>query len=102
MSEKNESNVELELTDTSKIDDDALARLGVRRELKREFTSWSTLSFAFSILGCVATIASTFNTPVLLGGPASAVWSWFLGFWGIIMMFHRSSLYSILVQVALR
>ena len=85
MSEKGQLDVDVELRNISDSDDDALARLGVRRELKREFTSWSTFSFAFSVLGCVATIASTFNTPVLLGGPASAVWSWFLGFWGNIM-----------------
>ena len=63
-------------------DDRALEAIGVHRELNREFTSWSTISFALSILGCVASIASTFNTPLLYGGPGAAVWSWFLGSWG--------------------
>lgn len=63
-------------------DDRQLEAIGVHRELSREFTSWSTISFALSILGCVASIASTFNTPLLYGGPAAAVWSWFMGSWG--------------------
>lgn len=32
-------------------DDEALRRLGLRRELRKEFTSFSTLSFALGILG---------------------------------------------------
>jgi hypothetical protein len=63
-------------------DDNVLERLGYKRELGREFTSMSTLSFALSILGCVATIASTVNTPLLSGGPATVIWAWFLGSWG--------------------
>ncbi|KAF8314483.1 APC amino acid permease [Clavulina sp. PMI_390] len=65
-------------------DDKLLEAIGVHRELSREFTSWSTISFALSILGCVASIASTFNTPLLYGGPAAAVWSWFMGSWGCL------------------
>ncbi|EPQ52255.1 APC amino acid permease [Gloeophyllum trabeum ATCC 11539] len=63
-------------------EDARLRKLGVRRELKREFTKFSTLSFALGILGCSASIASTFNTPLLLGGPGTAIWAWFLGSFG--------------------
>ena len=31
-----------------------------------------------------ATIASTINTPILLGGRAVAIWAWFLGSFGCI------------------
>lgn len=59
-----------------------LLRLGYRQEFKREFTNLSTISFAFSIMGCTSSIASTFNTPLLSGGPASVVWCWFIGTFG--------------------
>ncbi|KAL5476691.1 TPO5_3 [Sanghuangporus weigelae] len=65
-------------------EDAKLQQLGIRRELRREFTNFSTISFALGILGCSASIASTLNTPLLLGGPATAVWAWFLGSFGCI------------------
>ena len=85
-------------------EDERLHQLGIRRELRKEFTNFSTISFALGILGlarlhfptrtslifvlslysCSASIASTFNTPILLGGPATAVWAWFLGSFGCI------------------
>lgn len=79
-------------------DDKHLEAMGVHRELNREFTSWSTISFALSILGCVASIASTFNTPLLYGGPAAAVWSWFMGSWGAHFSFPTSFRYRSLVR----
>ncbi|TDL24584.1 hypothetical protein BD410DRAFT_801917 [Rickenella mellea] len=84
-------------------DDERLKQLGIRREMKREFTNFTTISFALGILGwgnnpstlmsegipdyfpwirCSASIASTFITPLLLGGPATAIWAWFLGSFG--------------------
>ncbi|KZO92533.1 amino acid transporter [Calocera viscosa TUFC12733] len=63
-------------------EDEELERLGYKHELRREFRSWSTISFATSIQGCVATIASTINTPLLLGGPATTIWAWFFGSFG--------------------
>ncbi|KZT40899.1 amino acid transporter [Sistotremastrum suecicum HHB10207 ss-3] len=60
-------------------DDKRLETLGIHRELQKEFTNFSTTSFAFGIMGCAATIASTFNNPILLGGPTTAVWAWLLG-----------------------
>ena len=37
------------------------------------------ISFAFSIMGLCSSIATTFNTPLTLGGPASVTWCWILG-----------------------
>ena len=60
-------------------DDDALQALGYVSSFRREFSNLATISFAFSILGVCSSIALTFNTPLLLGGPASVTWCWFLG-----------------------
>lgn len=61
-------------------DDAALMhRMGHRSEFAREFKSFSTISYAFAIMGLVSSIATTFNSPLTLGGPASAVWAWFMG-----------------------
>lgn len=65
------------------LDDDAeLARMGYKSEFTREFTNLGTISFAFSIMGVCSSVTSTFDTPMLLGGPASVVWCWFMGFCG--------------------
>ena len=45
-------------------------------------TSWLMslqISFAFSIMGLCSSIATTFNTPLTLGGPASVTRCWILG-----------------------
>ncbi|ORY82902.1 amino acid permease [Leucosporidium creatinivorum] len=60
-------------------DEADLARMGYKQEFAREFTNLSTISFAFSIMGVASSVATTFNTPFLSGGPASVVWCWFLG-----------------------
>ena len=62
-----------------KDDDEELRALGYAPSFRREFSNLATISFAFSILGVCSSIASTFNTPLLLGGPASVTWCWFLG-----------------------
>jgi len=65
---------------TTILDDDAaLAELGYKGSFKREFSNLATISFAFSIMGLVSSVATTFNTPLLTGGPASVVWCWILG-----------------------
>ena len=48
-------------------------------EFMREFTSFSTFSYAMSIFGVCSSVAVTFSTPLLLGGPASVVWCWAIG-----------------------
>ncbi|GAA6019636.1 hypothetical protein JCM10207_006950 [Rhodosporidiobolus poonsookiae] len=60
-------------------EDDRLAALGYKPEFAREFSNLSTLSFALSIMGVCSSVASTLNTPLLSGGPASVVWCWFIG-----------------------
>ncbi|PWN46636.1 amino acid transporter [Violaceomyces palustris] len=62
-------------------DDDAelAARMGYKSEFAREFKSFSTISYAFAIMGLVSSVATTFNSPFTLGGPASTVWTWFIG-----------------------
>ncbi|KAF9784694.1 APC amino acid permease [Thelephora terrestris] len=62
------------------IDDDRkLEELGYIPSFKREFSNLATISFAFSIMGLCSSVATTFNTPLLLGGPSSVTWCWILG-----------------------
>ncbi|KAL0952386.1 hypothetical protein HGRIS_006663 [Hohenbuehelia grisea] len=60
-------------------DDRELEAMGYVPSFKREFSNLATISFAFSIMGLCSSIATTFNTPLLLGGPASVTWCWILG-----------------------
>lgn len=82
---------------SSEDDDDArlLARIGYKQvclgprwrnfivdfsqELRREFTKWSTVSYAISILGVLGSQPATYGVPITVGGPATAVWAWFIG-----------------------
>lgn len=66
----------IELSDD---DDKELVALGYKPSFKREFSNLATISFAFSIMGLCSSVATTFNTPLLLGGPATVVWCWILG-----------------------
>lgn len=66
-------------TDHRDEDDKKLEALGYVPSFKREFSNLATISFAFSIMGLCSSIATTFNTPLLLGGPASVTWCWILG-----------------------
>ncbi|KAL2014095.1 hypothetical protein VTN00DRAFT_1620 [Thermoascus crustaceus] len=63
------------------VDDDErlLARIGYKQELRREFSKWSTVSYAISILGVLGSVPATFGAPLEAGGPATAVWCWFFG-----------------------
>ncbi|GJJ09317.1 hypothetical protein Clacol_003539 [Clathrus columnatus] len=60
-------------------DDIQLAAQGYTPSFKREFSNLATISFAFSIMGLCSSVATTFNTPLLFGGPSSVVWCWILG-----------------------
>lgn len=82
-------------------DDLQLAAQGYAPSFKREFSNLATISFAFSIMvrfllfflvvlsffsepvyhfqGLCSSVATTFNTPLLFGGPSSAVWCWIIG-----------------------
>lgn len=60
-------------------DESLLARIGYKQELRREFSKWSTISYAISILGVLGSVPATFGAPLSAGGPATAVWCWLLG-----------------------
>ncbi|KAH7909898.1 APC amino acid permease [Hygrophoropsis aurantiaca] len=60
-------------------DNKELEALGYVPSFRREFSNLATISFAFSIMGVCSSVASTFNTPLLLGGPSSVTWCWILG-----------------------
>ncbi|KAK5107681.1 hypothetical protein LTR62_000916 [Meristemomyces frigidus] len=61
-------------------DERLLARIGYKQqELRREFTKWSTVSYAISILGVLGSQPATYGVPISVGGPATAVWAWFIG-----------------------
>jgi hypothetical protein len=47
--------------------------------LQRHFSRWSTVSYAISILGVLGSVPATFGAPMSSGGPATAVWAWFIG-----------------------
>jgi len=52
------------------------AEFGYQPVFKREFGYFSAFSFAVSISGTFATIATTFSYPLYAGGSAAAVWCW--------------------------
>ncbi|KXS99395.1 hypothetical protein AC579_8801 [Pseudocercospora musae] len=60
-------------------DERLLAQIGYKQELRREFTRWSTISYAISILGVLGSQPATYGVPISVGGPATAVWAWFIG-----------------------
>jgi len=37
------------------------------------------VSYAISILGVLGSVPATFGIPIMAGGPATAVWCWFIG-----------------------
>ncbi|OWB54785.1 hypothetical protein B5S28_g640 [[Candida] boidinii] len=57
----------------------ALAKLGYKQEFSRNYNFLSTFSFALSISGLMGTISITYMYPLWAGGPAAAVWCWFVG-----------------------
>ncbi|KAL7274935.1 polyamine transporter tpo5 [Rhizina undulata] len=74
------SDVEVATMATIQDDDERmLLRIGYKQELRREFTKWSTVSYAISILGVLGSVPATFSVPITSGGPATAVWCWFFG-----------------------
>ncbi|EEQ30594.1 amino acid permease [Microsporum canis CBS 113480] len=60
-------------------DERLLARIGYKQEMRREFSKWSTISYAISILGVLGSVPATFGQPLSAGGPATAVWCWLIG-----------------------
>ncbi|MCJ1382102.1 hypothetical protein MMC17_005214 [Xylographa soralifera] len=54
-------------------DERLLAQIGYRQEFRREFNRLSTISFAISILGVLGSVPATIGSPLMAGGPATAV-----------------------------
>ncbi|KDQ51768.1 hypothetical protein JAAARDRAFT_62297 [Jaapia argillacea MUCL 33604] len=59
-------------------DDAKLAELGYKAEFKREFSLIETVAFAFSIMGVVASVSSTFSFPLVSGGHVGMVFGWLI------------------------
>ncbi|KAH7890929.1 amino acid/polyamine transporter I [Phlebopus sp. FC_14] len=59
-------------------DDVLLAELGYKSEFKREFSMIETIAFAFSIMGVVASVSSTFSFPLYSGGHVGMIWGWLI------------------------
>lgn len=79
MDEKKNISETTSVSSTTDEDDRELVAMGYKPSFKREFTNLATISFAFSIMGLCSSISTTFNTPLLAGGPASVTWCWILG-----------------------
>lgn len=56
-------------------DNELLAQIGYKPELKRRFSTLQVFGVAFSIMGLLPSIASVLGT-ALLAGPAGAIWGW--------------------------
>ncbi|KAM9923429.1 hypothetical protein OXX59_005189 [Metschnikowia pulcherrima] len=61
----------------SSSDNDLLAQIGYKPELRRQFTAIQVFGVAFSIMGLLPSIASTLGI-ALLAGPAGAIWGWLI------------------------
>ncbi|GEQ68288.1 hypothetical protein JCM33374_g1955 [Metschnikowia sp. JCM 33374] len=58
-------------------DNELLAQIGYKPELKRRFSTVQVFGVAFSIMGLLPSIASILGT-ALLAGPAGAIWGWLI------------------------
>ncbi|QBM90960.1 gamma-aminobutyrate transporter, ACT family [Metschnikowia aff. pulcherrima] len=58
-------------------DNELLAQIGYKPELKRRFSTIQVFGVAFSIMGLLPSIASILGT-ALLAGPAGAIWGWLI------------------------
>ncbi|OAX37235.1 amino acid transporter [Rhizopogon vinicolor AM-OR11-026] len=74
----NTASVKNHPTPTRNEDDTVLAELGYKAEFKREFSMIETIAFAFSIMGVVASVTSTFSFPLVSGGHVGMVWGWLI------------------------
>ncbi|CAL9729837.1 GABA-specific permease [Monosporozyma unispora] len=62
---------------TATSDNQLLAEIGYKQELKRQFTPLQVFGIAFSIMGLLPSIASVMGGG-LAGGPVTLVWGWFV------------------------
>ncbi|ODQ46813.1 hypothetical protein PICMEDRAFT_11781 [Pichia membranifaciens NRRL Y-2026] len=56
-------------------DDDLLAKIGYKQELKRRFSTFQIFGIAYSIMGILPSVSSLLGT-ALAAGPGGAIWSW--------------------------
>lgn len=68
----------IQLDDLNDADRALAEKFGYKPVFKREFGYLSTFSFAVSISGLFATIATTFLYPIEAGGASAAVWCWLI------------------------
>ncbi|KAK3329871.1 amino acid/polyamine transporter I [Apodospora peruviana] len=64
---------------TSEDADKTLEALGYTPVFKREFSKWSSFSFAMSISGVYGSLMSTWIYGLQAGGAAAIMWSWIIG-----------------------
>ncbi|EPT00889.1 hypothetical protein FOMPIDRAFT_1121835 [Fomitopsis schrenkii] len=67
-----------DLSELRHADDALLAQLGYKSEFKREFSFIETIAFAFSIMGVVASVSSTFSFPLASGGHVGMIFGWLI------------------------
>lgn len=58
-------------------DNDLLAQIGYKQELKRRFNTIQVFGVAFSIMGLLPSIATTLSYGIT-AGPAGAIWGWLI------------------------
>lgn len=75
----NTHNVELPMPDAlhATSDNDLLAQIGYKPELKRRFSMIQVFGVSFSIMSLLPSVASILSH-ALLAGPAGAVWGWLI------------------------
>ncbi|OVF08560.1 putative GABA-specific permease [Clavispora lusitaniae] len=61
----------------SRNDNELLAQIGYKPELRRQFSTLQVFGVAFSIMGLLPSVASILAT-ALLAGPAGAIWGWLI------------------------
>ncbi|KAF9025552.1 hypothetical protein BDZ89DRAFT_1114182 [Hymenopellis radicata] len=57
-------------------DEDVLAALGYKQELKRHFSWFELVGLSFTIIGVVPSIAAVLVFSIPYGGPVSMIWGW--------------------------
>lgn len=70
---------------TSINDNQLLAEIGYKQELKRQFSTLQVFGIAFSIMGLLPSIASVMGGG-LTGGPVTLVWGWFVAGFFILLV----------------
>ncbi|KAI0307071.1 amino acid permease-domain-containing protein [Multifurca ochricompacta] len=67
-----------ELDSIRRADGILLAKLGYKSEFRREFSHAETIAFSFSIMGVIASVASTLSFPLAAGGHVGMIWGWLI------------------------